>query len=192
MGAPDDSGRKALRRLWWLMIDRCTNPDRKHFARYGGRGIKVCDRWQASFDAFRVDMGPRPTGWTLEREDNNGNYEPGNCVWATRKRQQNNRHNNFFLQFGGERLTLTQLSERAGINVYTLRERLKSGLSPEEAVAMPVRVARKAHPITRDDRSEIVRRRSLGESYRVIARAIGCDNSAVCRALKTIGSTGAP
>jgi hypothetical protein len=77
-------------RSWASMVQRCTNPKRKDFLRYGGRGISVCDRWLKSFSAFLADMGERPPGTTLDRIDNNGNYEPGNCCWSTISEQNYN------------------------------------------------------------------------------------------------------
>lgn len=78
--------------IWYGMINRCTNPKMQNWRHYGGRGIKVCPRWLNSFDAFYADMGARPsTKYSVERRDNNGNYEPKNCYWATVSQQQSNR-----------------------------------------------------------------------------------------------------
>jgi hypothetical protein len=77
--------------VWCWMLDRCRRPGNSHYEDYGGRGISVCERWANSFEAFYQDMGARPAGLTLERINNDGNYEPGNCKWATLVEQRANR-----------------------------------------------------------------------------------------------------
>ena len=86
-------GRKPTRtfRAWIGAKDRCFNPNRPNFHRYGGRGITMCDEWRNSFERFLEDMGECPPGLSIGRIDNEGDYEPGNCAWVTREEQTRNR-----------------------------------------------------------------------------------------------------
>jgi hypothetical protein len=106
------------------MHTRCTNPRRNKWDRYGGRGITVCDRWK-SFENFLADMGERSDGLTLERIDNDGHYEPGNCKWATRREQAMNKATTRRWECDGVVGTITEWAERLGINRSTARIRMR-------------------------------------------------------------------
>ena len=120
------------------MKDRCYNKNSKCYHRYRGRGITVCERWQ-SFENFREDMGPRPHGMTIDRIDANRGYEPGNCRWATQKTQQNNRTTNRMITFGSRTQSLAEWAGEIGIKPGTLRNRIESGWSLEEALKKGMR-----------------------------------------------------
>lgn len=121
---------------WVQARQRCRNPKWPAFHRYGGRGITVCERWRDSFEAFFADMGPRPSpAHSLDRIDNDGHYEPGNCRWSTVRAQNFNRGTNRIIEHDGERLPLGLWAERAGINKSTLYYRLRRGVPMREALA---------------------------------------------------------
>lgn len=123
---------------WLSMHQRCEYPAHKSYARYGGRGISVCARW-SDFKLFLEDMGDRPKGMTLDRWPNtNGNYEPGNCRWATYKQQQRNRRSNRLIDFNGETKPLVEWAELYGIRRDTLAYRLKTGMPMGQALSRPV------------------------------------------------------
>lgn len=111
---------------WKNMLTRVRNENTTEYHRYGGRGITVCDRWDprkgGSFENFLSDMGPKPEGdYSIERRDNDGNYEPSNCHWATRSEQCSNTSRNIKVEMpDGRALTLMQISEETGINFGTL------------------------------------------------------------------------
>lgn len=125
-------------RTWCAMRSRCNNAKIKHYAYYGARGIRVCDRWN-SFVNFYLDMGARPTSMhTLERNDVNGNYTPKNCRWATRAEQYENKTNTVYVTYRGKRVTLMSVARECGIPTANLYGRIKNGWTIEEAVAHPV------------------------------------------------------
>jgi hypothetical protein len=132
-------------KAWDSMKQRCHNPMDKAWKWYGGRGIKVCDRWFASVETFAQDMGPRPAGTSIERKDGNLGYEPDNCVWATPTQQARNRSNNHIVTFQGQSMTLVEAAELAGLPYKTVKSRICKGWSEHESLTRPVdreRVAR--------------------------------------------------
>ncbi len=124
----------ALYKLWTNMRSRCASPKDKDWPRYGGRGIKCCERW-SSFEAFKSDMGPRPDGYTIERINNDGDYEPNNCKWETRKEQRRNRSNTAYVTIDGITYKAIELAEQHGIDRNTIYHRIKLGMSLAEVVS---------------------------------------------------------
>lgn len=112
-------------------MKRCLNSKCKYYHNYGGRGITVCTRWH-SFVNFLEDMGECPKGLTIERIDNEGNYEPNNCRWATRKEQCRNLRKNRMVTFNGETRCLSEWAEITGLTYATLMRRLNSGKTGEQ------------------------------------------------------------
>jgi hypothetical protein len=112
------------------MKARCYNPLDKRYQRYGGRGIVVCARWLESFNNFIKDMGMQPTAMhSIERKNGDMGYEPGNCVWATKIEQANNRSNNTVIEIEGRAQTMTQWSRESGINRTVILRRMKRGFT---------------------------------------------------------------
>ncbi|HKI69531.1 MAG TPA: hypothetical protein VKA67_08080 [Verrucomicrobiae bacterium] len=115
------------------MLERCRNENSTAYHRYGGRGITVCERWD-SFENFLADMGERPDGLTLERRDNDGNYEPDNCYWATWKQQHRNRTGLHMITYQGRTMCLKDWAKELGIKYASLRWRvIRQGWPVEEA-----------------------------------------------------------
>ena len=133
-------------RAYYSMLRRCKDKNHKQYKDYGGRGIKVCERWQApdgkGYNNFLEDMGKRPSaGHSLDRIDNDGDYSPSNCRWATIQEQSHNRRSNVRITFSGKTQTLTQWSRETGIKVSTIRRRRSSGW-PIEKLFIPPKSAR--------------------------------------------------
>lgn len=131
-------------RSWQRMRDRCSDPANDYWHLYGGRGIKVCERWQ-DFEAFFADMGERPSvRHSIDRIDNNGNYEPGNCRWATAVEQMNNTRANRVIDFDGMRMSVSAWAEFTGLTAAGITGRLNRGQSAEEALLAEAK-ARERH-----------------------------------------------
>jgi hypothetical protein len=145
-------------RVWVGMVQRCAarNAGRKKYAGYAGRGIKVCQRWRESFAAFYADMGPRPSPkHSIDRINNDGDYEPGNCRWATASQQACNkrvnavhglRKGNHVLTFNGSTRCLSEWARLTGIGRMTIQYRLWRGWSVEDALTRPVDESRSPTP----------------------------------------------
>jgi len=114
-------------RSWMGMILRCHNKDNKGYGDYGNRGIKVCSRWRYSFKNFFADMGERPEGLSIDRINNEGNYESSNCRWATMAQQNDNMRKTRYADAYGLRLTLSQWGRKIGVPRATLSTRLHRG-----------------------------------------------------------------
>jgi hypothetical protein len=112
-------------KAWCHIKDRCHNPTNKSYARYGGRGIVVCDRWRDNFETFLADMGPRPSSrHSIERVNNDGPYSAENCRWATPTEQNNNKRSNKHVEAFGRRQTLAQWARELGVGYSMLQQRI--------------------------------------------------------------------
>lgn len=121
-------------RVWVDLRRRCNDARRPDFYRYGGRGIKVCERWSV-FANFLADMGEKPgPEYSIERIDNDGNYEPSNCKWSTAAEQSNNRRSNQLISFRGQTKTITEFATQHGLKPGTLLGRIKSNWDVELAL----------------------------------------------------------
>jgi len=125
--------------VWKAMKDRCLRSTHKSFPNYGGRGISVCKTWLESFPQFLADMGQRPSPeHSIEREDNDGNYEPGNCVWALQSKQINNRRTTVRLTFRGETKSVSEWALELGFSLRLLQCRLQRGWSIDRTLTESV------------------------------------------------------
>ena len=121
---------------WRQMINRCENPSTNHYDRYGGRGIKVCEEWHDfwNFVSWSESVGGRPVGYTLDRIDNNGNYFPSNCRWASRSVQSLNTSSNRYIELNGCRKTIHEWSVCTGLHEQTITNRLNRGWTVEKVL----------------------------------------------------------
>lgn len=129
--------RRPVYRQWAAMLQRCNNPRHTHFSHYGGRGIQVCERWH-DFMSFFEDMGEPEPGMTLDRIDVNGNYEPGNVKWSSRREQANNRRNNTTLTYAGKTLTIAEWGRVTGLGKSAIKNRLSRGWPVDRILREPL------------------------------------------------------
>ncbi len=128
---------KAEYRAWRNMRQRCNNKNVPNYYRYGGRGITVCQQWD-TFETFLEDMGLRPSAkHSIDRRDNNGNYEPSNCYWATREQQENNKESTILLTHNGRTLSLAQWAKELGMSYDHIRSRYRYGWDIASIIKTP-------------------------------------------------------
>jgi DNA-binding XRE family transcriptional regulator len=137
-GASSQKGRAPEYNAWWNMIARCGNPNNVMYHRYGARGISVCQRWLDDYENFFHDVGKRPSSrYSLERKNKDGNYEPGNVKWATRREQSRNTCRNVMLEINGVTKCLSDWSISSPVSFAAIEVRLKNGWCSEDAVFLP-------------------------------------------------------
>ena len=144
----DQRGKAAPRtpeyRAWAAMKTRCYNPNYSEFDSYGGRGIIVDPSWINDFPAFLAHIGPRPSAkHSIDRIENDGNYEPGNVRWATLETQVNNKRNNIILTHEGVSMTMPQWAKKLGVERHVIKNRIRYGWPIEKILTTPPRYTKK-------------------------------------------------
>lgn len=154
-------------KIWKEMRQRCYNPNRPQYKDYGGRGIRVCERWN-DYDNFISDMGPRPgPEYSIDRIDVNEDYTPENCRWATKTEQNNNKRNNRLLTYDEKTQTLAEWSKETGIVTDTIDTRLRSGWDIEKALTESVQIIRK---FTKEEKDDVIEKYQNGYSMQELGR----------------------
>jgi hypothetical protein len=164
--------------VWRGMLGRCTIPSHSSYSKYGGRGIKVCDRWLFSFEAFLEDMGPKPSRHhSLDRyPDQSGDYAPENCRWATKEQQANNTRSNRRITFNGETKTVSQWARELGVKTRTLHARIfRHGIPLERALVKGLVHARTCHFLEAHGRCQTITEWS---------RELGINPQTLCERIK--------
>jgi len=171
-------GRGSPEHLTWRgMIARCSNPKSTGYERYGGAGIRVCERWLV-FENFLEDMGRRPADHTLDRVDNRGDYTPENCRWATWRQQCNNRKNNTPITHGSHTMTVAEWARHLGMKHVTLKNRFRLGWTVDKAFETPVREVDAALKV------KMLEMIKAGESRNVILATTGLSRGSYYKALR--------
>lgn len=125
-------------RIWQSIIARCERPSSISYQYYGAKGVSMCEKWRSSFEAFLADMGERPEGMSIDRMDSAGNYEPGNCRWATITEQNNNKSDTRLITFNGKTMNMSAWAREIGTSPAALHHRIANiGMPIEDALTMP-------------------------------------------------------
>lgn len=157
---------------WNHMMMRCTNKNHHAWKDYGGRGITVCERWK-SFENFYEDMGERPIGKSIDRIDNDGNYEPKNCKWSTQKEQVGNRRNsNHLIEYNREIKLSSVWEEEYGLNAGILIRRIRSGWSVDRAINTPMYLTKRIVYLNGELKSVRDLERSFGLSIGMLGKRL--------------------
>lgn len=171
-----------LYRIWCAMKQRCLNPNNKRYASYGGRGIAICSEWLNDYSAFRewaVANGyENDKDLSIDRIDNDGNYEPSNCRWADKITQANNKSNNIVITYEGKTQTLRKWSEETGINADTLYHRYRMGKMPEEILKV-YDVKNIGCTRTDVDNMKVLELKQQGRSINEIAEVFSCSPNTI-------------
>lgn len=176
-------------RAWNAMIDRCSRPSHPSFHNYGGRGITVYAEWLSSFEEFLAYVGRRPSSvHSLDRINNNGNYEPGNVRWATHKEQCGNTRRSRVIECSGRSQTLTGWAEETGLSKSLILDRLKRGWSSEEALRTPVNSTRRYPRVSVLVIESIRNLHSNGVPVKEICNKTGVSVTSVRRIVNRLGA----
>lgn len=179
-------------RIWLGMRRRCYRKDSHNYHLYGGRGIKICDEWKDDFKTFWKDMKDGyANNLTIDRINNDGDYEPNNCRWYTLKEQANNKRSNVFIEYNGERKTIAQWTVEAGFGYQTILKRLKAGWDNGKTLTTRPRKklgnGEKIYPATSPNKKlnhesvrEIKEMLSLGESGVILAKMYNVSPQTIC------------
>ena len=171
-----------LYEVWCAIKQRCFNPNNKRYANYGGRGITICDEWLNDYLAFKewaMENGYEDNGdLSIDRIDNDGNYEPNNCRWVDRIVQANNKSNNIVITYNGKSQTLRKWSEETGINADTLYHRYRAGKTPEE-IFRKYDVKNIGCTRTDVDNKKVFALKQQGKSINEIAEVFGCSPNTI-------------
>lgn len=168
---------------WKNMVGRCHHRNHKDYPKYGAKGIRVCDRWRKSFDAFVADMGFPPDGLSIDRINGKGHYEPGNCRWASIDVQAMNRSHVNKIAFNGETLSAHGWCKRFGLPGYSVGRVIAEGGDVIEYLTRASQGKVRRHR-TEKKKAEIIQMRRSGKTLIQIAERVGCCATAVSAALQ--------